>query len=532
MPHKLAPRSSECVLLGYPDNHKGYRCLDLSTNHVIISRHVVFDENNFPFAANSPAPLSAYDFLDVTDEPMVLPDHIAGHTAEPSVVTPSTATVAASDPGLVAELGIGAPNVDPTTAPSDTIGATRPDQAAHTSAVPGTSPTSTSTLGVPTNQPQLPQITQMYSQRSRAVTDHQQSTSAPSTSSASTASQRSSRAPIVPIPPVVNAHTMTTRGKQGISQPKQILDLSVINPADVSPLPKTYRGALSDPNWNAAMVEEFSALTTNQTWDLVAPPPHANIVSGKWLFRHKLNSDGTLARYKARWVVRGFSQQPGLDYDETFSLVVKPTTIRTVLSLAVAANWPIHQLDVKNAFLHGTINETVYCQQPPGFVDTSRPNYVCRLNKALYGLKQAPRAWYSRFQTFILSLGFQASQCDTSLFIYKHGGEIAYLLLYVDDIILTASSSAILQQIITSLSQEFAMTDLGTLHYFLGVSARRSATGLFLCQSKFAAEILERAKMTACNPCATPIEARSKLSSTDGPPVSDPSLYRSLVGAL
>ena len=104
------------------------------------------------------------------------------------------------------------------------------------------------------------------------------------------------------------------------------------------------------------MEEEYGALIANQTWDLVPPPPHANIVSGKWLYRHKLNADGSLARYKARWVVRGFSQQHGLDYDETFSPVVKPATIRTVLSLAVSSDWPIHQLDVKNAFLHGTLN--------------------------------------------------------------------------------------------------------------------------------------------------------------------------------
>jgi hypothetical protein len=145
------------------------------------------------------------------------------------------------------------------------------------------------------------------------------------------------------------------------------------------------------------MEEEYGALLANQTWDLVSPLPHANIVSGKWLYRHKLNADGSLARYKACWVVRGFSQQHGLDYDETFSPVVKLATIHTVLSLAISGDWPIHQLDVKNAFLHGFLNEIVYCQQPPGFVDPAHPNYACKLNKALYGLKQALRAWYNRF---------------------------------------------------------------------------------------------------------------------------------------
>jgi histone deacetylase 1/2 len=134
---------------------------------------------------------------------------------------------------------------------------------------------------------------------------------------------------------------MQTRGKSGISQPRQIFNLSAI-PVDISKLPKTYRGALSDPNWKLAMEEEYGALIASQTWDLVPPPPHANIVSGKWLYRHKHNADGSLARYKARWVVRGLSQQHGLDCDETFSPVVKPTTMRTVLSLVVSSDWPIH----------------------------------------------------------------------------------------------------------------------------------------------------------------------------------------------
>ena len=140
-------------------------------------------------------------------------------------------------------------------------------------------------------------------------------------------------------------------------------------------------------------MQEFSALLANHTWDLIPRPSRSNAVTGKWVFKHKFKADGSLERYKARWVLRGFTQHPDIDYDETFSPVVKPATVQTVLSLVVSRHWPVHQLNVKNAFLHGNLSETVYCAQPLGFEDSSHPDFVCHLNRSLYGLKQAPRAW-------------------------------------------------------------------------------------------------------------------------------------------
>ncbi|GJX41316.1 ribonuclease H-like domain-containing protein [Tanacetum coccineum] len=295
-------------------------------------------------------------------------------------------------------------------------------------------------------------------------------------------------------------HPMVTRAKAGIFKPLERMNCHVTT---TSPLPRSHVHALRDPNWKEAMLDEYNALITNGTWVLVPRPANVNVVRSMWLFKHKFNADGSLSRYKARLVANGHSQQQGIDCDETFSPVVKPATIRTVLSLAVSRDWPIHQLDVKNVFLHGHLSETVYMHQPPGFVDPNKPDYVCHLQ----------------------------SKTDSSLFVFHRGSDIAYLLLYVDDIILTTSSSAFLQRIIASLHSEFAMTDLGSLNYFLGISAQRSASGLFLSQSKFAEEILERAHMQNYNRCRTPVDTESKLGS-DGDPVSDPTLYRSLAGAL
>jgi hypothetical protein len=201
---------------------------------------------------------------------------------------------------------------------------------------------------------------------------------------------------VVPVTPPENPHRMVTRAKDGFRVlPDRLFLATMTTSPTPSPIPSSVRAALADPNWRAAMEDEYEALISNGTWDLVPRPQGSNVVTGKWVFTHKFRADGTFDRYKARWVLRGFTQRPGVDYDETFSPVVKPATVRTVLATAVSHNWPIQQLDVKNAFLHGTLTETIYCCQPMGFADPAHPDLVCHLCKFLYGLKQAPGAWYS-----------------------------------------------------------------------------------------------------------------------------------------
>jgi hypothetical protein len=282
-----------------------------------------------------------------------------------------------------------------------------------------------------------------------------------------------------------HVHPMVTRHAAGVLRPIDRLILAAdtsTTPPDASPVSSSVRTALADPHWRRAMEEEYTTLLANHTWDLVPCPPGTNMVTDKWLFRHKLTSDGSLDRYKARWVLRSFTQRPEVDYDETFSPVVKFATARAVLSLALSRAWAIHQLDVKNAFLHGTLTETVYCYQPTGFVDADRPDLVCRLNRSLYGLKQASRAWYSHFASYLASIGFVEAKSDTFLFIYRRDNDTVYLLLYIDDIVLTASNADLLQRTIVALQQEFAMEDLGPLHHVLGITAERRPQGLFLHQ--------------------------------------------------
>ncbi|KAI3799572.1 hypothetical protein L1987_34871 [Smallanthus sonchifolius] len=442
-PHKLHPRSVRCIFLGYPPDYRGYRCLDPSNGRVHISRHVTFDETQFPF--EKPLPPPVYRFLEDLPPPGF---HSHQFPTPPTTTNPTTQNPPATTPFFT------------------------------------------------------------YSRRPRP----------PPPTANTTAS-----AP----PPTVTRHPMVTRSQSGEKSTPQAHFHSTI-----SPVPTSYSKAFADQNWLHAMQTEFNALQENATWELVPRPVDSPVIRCMWLFRHKFKSDGTLERYKARLVVNGKSQTVGIDCQEKFSPVVKPATIRTVLSLAVSRSWPIHQLDVKNAFLHGDLTETVFMHQPPGFVDQRHPHLVCRLKKSLYGLKQAPRAWYTRFASYIMTHGFKSSKCDNSLFLYSSGGETAYLLLYVDDIVLTASSDTVLRSIIQTLSREFAMTNLGQLHHFLGITVKRDATSLFLSQPQYTKEIIDRASMTNCKPCVTPVDLAAKISATDGSLFHDPTLYRSLAGAL
>ncbi|GJV19701.1 ribonuclease H-like domain-containing protein [Tanacetum coccineum] len=299
----------------------------------------------------------------------------------------------------------------------------------------------------------------------------------------------------------------------------------------ISPFPKSPSVALYDPHRRDAIYDEYNAFIKNGTWILVSKPPNANVVRSMWLFRHEYYVDGSLSRYKARLIANGRNQQYGVDCSDTFSPVVKPATICIVLSLALAWNWPVHQLDVKNVFFNGDPTETVYMYQPLGFMDSRFPHHVCRLQRSLYGLKQVPRDWFQCFPGYALCMGFTSSRCDSSLFIYQHGTEVAYLLIYVDNIVLTDSFTALLQRIISSLHKEFDMTNLGDLNYFLGISVTRDARGMFLSQNKYAMELLERAHMLNCNATRTPVDIESKLGS-DWVSISDSTLYRSLASGL
>ena len=294
--------------------------------------------------------------------------------------------------------------------------------------------------------------------------------------------------------------------------------------------PQSYREASSNPLWQKAMDDELQALEQNHTWDLVDLPDGKNAMGCKWVYKIKTHSDGSIDRYKARLVAKGFTQEYGIDYEETFAPVARLTSVRSLIAVAAVRRWDLFQMDVKNAFLNGELTEEVYMRPPPGYQHHS--HQVCKLRRALYGLKQAPRAWFAKFSTIVERFGFTASSYDSALFIRRTDQGIILLLLYVDDMIITGDDISGILDLKTYLSQHVEMKDLGKLNYFLGLEITSSSDGYYVSQAKYASDLLTRAGLTDSKTSTTPLEPNCRFTPMDGTLLDDPTLYRQLVGSL
>jgi Reverse transcriptase (RNA-dependent DNA polymerase) len=229
-------------------------------------------------------------------------------------------------------------------------------------------------------------------------------------------------------------------------------------------------------------------------------------VGCKWVYKIKYHCDGTIKRYKARLVAKGFNQTYGLDYEETFAPVAKMNTFRILLSVATNLGWVLFQMDVKNAFLQGILDEEVYMVPPPGYNNLSNSSLVCKLKKAIYGLKQSPRAWYAKLSLSLLKLNFVKSSADSSMFI-KHFQKITIIVLvYVDDIIIIENNNEEIKKVKKYLKREFDIKDLGQLSYFLGIEIATSSKGLFLSQRKYILDLLKEIGKLGVKPAGTPME--------------------------
>ncbi|GKA85110.1 retrovirus-related pol polyprotein from transposon TNT 1-94, partial [Tanacetum coccineum] len=276
-------------------------------------------------------------------------------------------------------------------------------------------------------------------------------------------------------------------------------------------------------------IHEFDRL---DVWELVPPLDCAMIIALKWIYKVKLDEYGDVLKNKARLMAKGYRQEVGLDFEESFALVTRLEAIRIFLANAASKNMKVYQIDMKTAFLNGELKEEVYVSQPEGFVDPDRPHHVYRLKKALYGLKQAPRAWYDTLSKFLLAQGFSKGVVDPTLFIQKTGKHTLHVQIYVDDIIFASIDPKDCDRFSNEMSSKFQMSMMGQISFFLGLQISQNPRGIFINQSKYANEILKKFDLHKSDPIDTPIVERTKLDEDlSGIPVNQ-TQYRSMIGSM
>ena len=234
------------------------------------------------------------------------------------------------------------------------------------------------------------------------------------------------------------------------------------------------------------MQKEYDALIKNGRWRLVDPPAGIKPIGFKWIYKTKFKADGSLEKRKARLVEKGYAQKGSIDYTETFAPIAKWGTIRSLFAIAAQKEWKIHHMDVKTAFLNGDLKEDVYMFQLEGFSVKGKEQKVCKLMKSLYGLKQAPRAWYEKLTEHLLNLNYKHFDLDdATLFVKKVVRSVVYLVVYVDDLMITGNNDEYISSIKKELKKVFDMTDLGLLHYYLGIEVDKKPQHIFISQKKY-----------------------------------------------
>lgn len=240
------------------------------------------------------------------------------------------------------------------------------------------------------------------------------------------------------------------------------------------------------------MQEELNQFEKNKVWTLVPRPHDHGVIGTKWVFRNKNDESGVVTRNKAPLIAQGYNQQEGIDYNETYAPVVRLEAIRMLLAYACHKDFKLFQMDVKSAFLNGFIEKEVYVEQPPGFESHEFPNHVFKLRKALYGLKQAPRAWYERLSGFLIKNGFKRGKLDTTLFIKTIDDDMLLVQIYVDDIIFGSTNENLCKEFSKIMQEEFEMSMMGELSFFLGLQIKQTKEGTFINQSKYVKDLLKK----------------------------------------
>ncbi|XP_075074851.1 uncharacterized protein LOC142162398 [Nicotiana tabacum] len=462
---RLEPRTSPHVFVGYPFGTKGYKVLSLATKKIHISRDVSFHESIFPFTLNS----------TTSDIPSVFPN-------TPFFESPPDHT----DIHLSHNISNNVNNQENTNPLSS-----------------GTPPIASSPVSS-VHESQIP-VEQLQD-----VISSQQSLTGPL---GFRKSNREHKLPshlndyVYKIPNLkcttnFSLHAMFSHNNHIMSDALHPDSQHIVENICNDREPTSYEEAAIYPAWQNAVPQEFEALYANRTWDLVPLPEGKHAIGCRWVYTVKHRADGSVKRYKAKLVVKGYTQQTGVDYIETFSLMVKMTTVRSLIAITTKKKWQISQLDVNNAFLHRDLHE------------------------------EASRQWYDKLTEVLYSRGYAHSMHDYSLFYRKQNSSIVFIAVYVDDVLLIGTDSEEIDQLKAFLHDKFRIKDLGQLHYFLGLEILYKLDGIIISQRKFVLDLLKDYVCLHCPSLTSPLDSTTKSKAKEGAPLSDPTFYRKLIGKL
>ena len=468
--HKLQPRALKCVFVGYGLHQKGYRCFHPTTRRIHVTMDVQFHELQMFYSATATATqgeqsMSIEDLQWLSHPPehgeelQILGKEPTGTSAE-NIEEPALNEVAREKSAGVEITGASGRNEAETSAndehePGNEQQSYDHDNIADTHHHQLSPPDSSTSLH---DSPPVTESIVSHELPPRKLPN------------------RTTRGvPKLNYEPVLNSTSKYPLNNYVSYHRVSKTYESFANQLSTVHVPNSVQEALKDSRWKEAMNEEMKSLHKNGTWEVTDLPIGKKPVGCRWIFTIKYKADGGIERFKARLVAKGYSQTYGIDYAETFAPVAKINTVRILLSLAVNLDWPLYQFDVKNAFLHGNLQEEVYMELPPGCeLQNKESKKVCRLKKSLYGLKQSSRAWFGRFTNSMKTFGYRQSNADHTLFMKHNNGKLTVLIIYVDDMIVTGDDDDERRALQTYLSREFEMKDLGPLKYFLGIEVLRS----------------------------------------------------------